>query len=168
MLATCGSDTEVMLPEFSYVIAYSYLSYFWQLLLYFKNQKICVFVLRIILLEIKTCTYHKLMQTCNIPALKLAHNLMNCVQIYTFHKVVTCCCLRPKRLDSHRGGSWTRAGINPGVCLLIAWFIRGITSIWNKTLAGWCTYLLNNGTWTLLVDPHTGNRIDTGHQHSGL
>lgn len=58
-------------------------------------------------------------------ALKSAHNLMNWALTYTFHKTVMCCCLRPKRLDSHREESWTSKRLKLGVCLLYTWFIQG-------------------------------------------
>lgn len=103
-----------------------------------------------------------------ITALKSAHNLMNWALTSTFHRAVTCCCLRPKRLDSHSEGSRTRESIKPRMCLLCAWFVRGTAFVGSEAPAGWWTYLVNNDTQTLLIDPNTRSHVDTGHQRSAL
>lgn len=85
---------------------------------------------------------------------------MNWAPNYAIHRVFTCWCLRPKRLNSHRTGSW-----NPGcACLRVPTCLH---LQWHRVEKR-SPHLLSNDTWTLLIDPRRLSRVDTGRRRSGL
>lgn len=108
------------------------------------------------------------------PVRKLTHYLMNWAQNYTIRQVVTCCCSRPERLNSHRIGSQTRESIKPHThacaCVCACACVGrsyppplSVTPRWNRS-----SYLLHSDTWTLPIDPRRLIRVDTGRRRSGL